>query len=89
MKIILIIVIIILVIFLNILWYKIKFILKDNKYHVDYFVQHFTDIPNFISLIRKERDKNIRNGYIKILAIMIITLAVAITCFVYLLNRFG
>jgi hypothetical protein len=89
MKVILIILITALVLFITMIWYKIKFILDENDYHVDYFFQHFTDIPNFIKLIRKEKERSSRKSYIYLLVILFTSLGVAITCFIYLLKKYG
>lgn len=89
MKIILIITTSTLVLLVIIIWYKIKFILDDNKYHVNYFFQHFTDIPNFVSLIKKEKDSIQRNSYIKLLTSLTVILILTISCFIFLLNRYS
>lgn len=51
----------------NVIWYKMKFILRDNDYEVSMFFSHFADIPNMVKLIRKTSDKNEKRTYLGLL----------------------
>jgi len=56
-------IIISLVVIGNILWYWIKFTLKENGYSVNWFWGHFNDIPNMFRLAKKTEDKKTRLRY--------------------------
>ena len=47
----------------NILWYRIKDILKRRGYKVHYLYDHLSDIYNLSDLIRNERDVNLKSKY--------------------------
>lgn len=51
----------------NVIWYKMKFILRDNDYDVSMFFSHFSDIPNMINLIKKTTDSKDRKSYLGLL----------------------
>jgi hypothetical protein len=51
----------------NVIWYKMKFILRDNDYDVSMFFSHFSDIPNMINLIKRTNDKADKKAYLGLL----------------------
>jgi hypothetical protein len=62
----------------NVIWYKIKFVLKDNDYDVHFFFSHLSDIPNMISLIRKTENKEDKKGFKLLLSGLFINIIVFI-----------
>lgn len=76
------------VVVVNVFWYKIKFILDENDYFVSYFYSHLTDIPNFIKLIIKEKDKGKKKKYIKLLLFLLVSIGIAVVSFVILIRYF-
>jgi hypothetical protein len=67
MEILMIIIFTLLAISANVIWYKMKFILRDNDYDVSMFFSHFSDIPNMINLIKKTTDSKDRKSYLGLL----------------------
>lgn len=78
--------ILIAVIVVNFYWYRMKAILKDNGYKVNYWHSHFGDILNFFDLIKIERDPLKKFDYKKIvwtaLVAMILFVTMSISVFI-------
>jgi hypothetical protein len=87
MNIFLIVVIVLTAIVTNVIIYKVKLILKDNGYYADYLLSHITDIPNFIKLIIKEKDKRNKQGYLKILLFFFISLVIFLSASIVMILR--
>jgi len=73
---------IIIVISTNILWYKIKSILSENGYKVNYWYGHLNDISNFYSLIQKTQDKHKKSTYYKMFWGLLILILIFIILFI-------
>lgn len=61
-------------------------ILKERNYYVNFVFQHFTDIPNFISLIGKEKDNNKKANYLRLLIYFAISLILSVSSFLYIIK---
>ncbi len=77
------------IIILNIIWFKIKFILKKENYSVNYFIQHLTDIPNFFNLIGKEIDMKKKRYYIKLVLTMFLFILLSMISFIFFIKWIG
>ena len=71
------------VILTNVLWYRIKFLLRSKGYEVHWFYGHFSDIPNMVRLIGATADEELRVGYISLL----VGLLASMGLFVFLIAR--
>jgi hypothetical protein len=52
-----------LVLLANILWYRMKVLLRRNGYEVSWLFRHWRDIPNFARLIGQTEDSRVRRNY--------------------------
>jgi hypothetical protein len=89
MRTLLIIFIVVSVVLINIIWYRIKLILRDNNYHVHYFFHHLTDISNFVKLVIKEENKRRKAMYYLLSFLVLLITLVTIICFIYLLKSYS
>jgi hypothetical protein len=55
----------------NVLWYRIKFLLRSKGYEVHWFYGHLGDIPNMVRLIGATSDKEPRVRYIALLVALL------------------
>lgn len=58
------------VLFANVLWYFIKYVLSQNGYKTHLFYGHFNDFTNLHHLIRKEQDAKRKRFLIILLVAM-------------------
>jgi hypothetical protein len=81
----------ILVVGVNIQWYRIKNVLKENDYEVSYFWRHGADIVNMVRLIKKTEDPGKRLSYQRMLGLLVLGVILfvggAIIIFIYQNNR--
>ena len=62
-----------------------KIILKDHGYKVNWFWNHFSDLPNFFKLVQSTENKNEKIKYMTIVGAMIFGIIVFIT-YIFFMN---
>lgn len=55
------------ILMVNVYWFKIKSILKENNYKTDYVFSHLNDLGNFQHLINSLQDSELKASYKQIL----------------------
>ena len=76
--------IIIFVLILNLLWYWNKYTLKQNKYPISWFFNHFGDVYNMFKLARKTENIELRKKYLVRAWAMPIGMFVLIIIFIFI-----